>query len=350
MKTTFFEGPCNWRRADLENQSNWMHTLSQIELREIDDAFKKATSSGKNLASLTKDDFPLPLLQSKLESALDQLENGLGVWQLKGLDPSQYTKQDLRFIYWGICLQMGTAVSQNKSGVVIGDVVNFGSDIHAQGRGYHSNQRLGFHTDGCDIVCLLVLRTAQAGGLSKIASSVAIQNEIARTRPDLLEVLYQPYPWSWLNENAPGKSPFYEMPIFTQKDGKFSCRYARTHLENSQAFPEAPRFTAAQVEAMKLIDDLAANELFHYSYALSPGDLQFLNNHVVLHSRTAFTDFEEADRKRHLLRIWLSAKNTRPLDQSRSPLFRDLRPGAVRGGFLSADGRISFETSGKLGD
>jgi hypothetical protein len=47
-----------------------------------------------------------------------------------------------------------------------------------------------------------------------------------------------------------------------------------------------------------------------------PGDIQILHNHVVLHSRTAYEDWPEPTRKRHLLRLWLRDDNGRPLPPS----------------------------------
>jgi hypothetical protein len=40
---------------------------------------------------------------------------------------------------------------------------------------------------------------------------------------------------------------------------------------------------------------------------LRPGELQFLNNHVILHSRTAYQDHPDQERRRHLIREWLDA-------------------------------------------
>jgi hypothetical protein len=38
-----------------------------------------------------------------------------------------------------------------------------------------------------------------------------------------------------------------------------------------------------------------------------PGDIQLLKNSVILHKRTEYEDWEEPERKRHLLRLWLAA-------------------------------------------
>ncbi len=259
---------------------------------------------------------------------------------------AQYAKPDLRYMYVGLCRHLGTTLSQSPGGDHIGDVRNMNVDVNSpRGRAYTSNQKLTFHSDQADIVGLLVLRTAKSGGLSKLASALAIRNEIARTRPDLLEVLHQPFAWSWQEQQPAGERGWYEQPIYTERDGRFSSYYIRTHINSAQRYDEVPRLTPLQIEAMDAVDALAASEEFHFSTMFQPGDLQFLNNHVILHSRTAFEDYDDADQRRHLLRIWLSVPNSRPLSERMYPLFRDGSPGAVRGGYPSRDGRRFYETS-----
>ena len=75
-----------------------------------------------------------------------------------------------------------------------------------------------------------------------------------------------------------------------------------------------------------------------------PGDIQFLNNHVTLHTRTAFTDHENDELKRHLLRLWLSPPNNRALDKGFMHFFREIKPGTVRGGFPGHNKTINFQT------
>jgi hypothetical protein len=254
-------------------------------------------------------------------------------------------------MYWGIGKHMGTAVSQSKDGDLLGDVRDVGVDVNSpQGRGYKSNQRLTFHTDTCDVVGLMVLRVAKAGGLSLLASSHAIHNHLARTRPDLLEVLHQPFTWSWQTQEPIGGTPHYQQPLFSMKDGKLSCRYVRVHIKSGQRFPEVPRLTPIQIEALDAFDELAWSEDFHFTFMFKPGDLQFVNNHVALHSRTAFDDHEEADRKRHLLRMWLSVPNSRPLSDALSTIYQDRKGGEVRGGFPTRTGRYIYESTGALSD
>ena len=75
-----------------------------------------------------------------------------------------------------------------------------------------------------------------------------------------------------------------------------------------------------------------------------PGDIQFLNNHLTLHTRTAFTDWDDTDQKRHLLRLWLSPPNSRQLAPGFEPFFTDISAGARRGGFPGHDGAPVFIT------
>ena len=89
---------------------------------------------------------------------------------------------------------------------------------------------------------------------------------------------------------------------------------------------------------------LANDERFHFGMMFEPGDIQLLNNHVTYHARSEFEDYPEEDRKRHLLRMWLSMPNTRALSRLMSGIYRDQRAGAVRGGFPSRTGAHSFET------
>src|SRR5262249_7330442 len=206
---------------------------------------------------------------------------------------------DLRLMYWGVGRHLGTAVSQSMRGDLLGDVRDLGIDVNsAQGRGYTSNAQLSYHTDSADVVGLMVLRTAKSGGLSMIGSSVAIHNEIARTRPDLLAVLYQPFPWSWQGQEPPGSGAWDLQPICSVHKGKndvhsisrpegrnvrlrramdgaspplclhqtqFSCRYIRAHIRNGGQFDDSPSLTEKQVEAMDYFDQLACSERFHFS-------------------------------------------------------------------------------------
>ncbi len=337
--------PADWLAADMVDQKNWVMHLTSQQIAALEQALRGAIAAGVTLATMTKESFPIANFEGVFGEVLDRLEHrGLAV--VRGLPALDYSKDELRMLYWGIGKHVGVGVSQSSKGDLLGDVRNFGADTFSStGRGYMSKQHLGFHTDTSDVVALMVLRTAKSGGLSKICSSLAIRNEIARTRPDYLEALYEPMYWSWKGQEAPGESPYYQQPIYTDRDGKFASRYIKTHiLAAYEDFPELGTLTKLQLDAMAAIDEMANDPKYHFSMMFEPGDIQFLNNHVTMHSRTAFDDFDEEERKRHLLRMWLAVPNSRALDARMSTIYQDQSAGAVRGGFPSRTGTHSFET------
>lgn len=337
-----------WMPADLEDTARWIHVLTDTEVADLDHALRTAEAANATLATLDRDTFPLGVMTRVLDETGERLEHGLGLSVIRGLPVERYTKDQLRLMYWGMGLHLGKAVSQSAKGDVLGDVRNFGDDVTSAsqtGRGYMSSEQLGFHTDTCDVVCLFVLRTAKKGGRSKFASALAIRDKIARTWPYLVDVLEQPFYWSWKGQEPEGTElPYYQQPIYSYAAGRFSSRYIKTHILSAQEFPDVPRLTQLQIAAMGAIDLLAADPDYHYSMMFEPGDFQFINNHVTYHARTGFEDFEDEDRKRHLLRMWLSMPNTRPLDPAWTAIYTDPNLGAVRGGFPSRADKPVYET------
>jgi hypothetical protein len=113
----------------------------------------------------------------------------------------------------------------------------------------------------------------------------------------------------------------------------FSLRANRKNVTAAQVdFPEVPRLTKEQIEVLDLLDELLPADHFCYSMQLDRGDLQLLNNYVVIHSRTNFEDHEEPERKRHLLRLWLSIPQGQRLPALWKEYFGDIAAGSVRGG------------------
>lgn len=341
-------GARGWLAADLERDRRWMHTLTRAEADDLMRALRSAQRAGRaSCQTLRREDLPLDAFLPLIDWVRDGIENDTGIRVLRGLPVADYTRDELRLLYWGLGLHLGTPVSQSRQGDLLGDVRNFSTDLFGpKGRGYTTREHLNFHTDSCDVVGLLVLQTAMQGGRSMVASSIAIRDEIARTRPDLLAVLEQPFHWSWQEQEPPGAAPWYRQPIFSEEQGFFSSRYIRGHIRSAQRYPEVPRLTAAQTEAMDLIDRLANDERFCFGMMFEAGDFQFLNNHVTYHSRTAFEDFAQPERRRHLLRMWLAVPNSRPLAPSMGTIYQDRRAGAVRGGFPSRVGRHVYQTYG----
>ena len=257
-------GTANWLGKDLQESDAWIRVLTNGEIAEIEAALVYVKSAGLSPKDLTADDFPLPSLSGLLADMRIELEEGLGSKLLRGFPTEDFSKDDLRLIYWGIGLHVGCAVSQSKRNDFLGDVRDLGTGLDGpKFRGYTSNGELTYHVDAADVTGLFCLRAAKEGGLSRIVSSVAIHNEILQSRPDLLEALYEPIWWSMQGNELPNVPGFYTQPVFGIENGFFACRYTRTHIRSAEMNPDVPDLTPAQSEAMDLIDEISARPAFH---------------------------------------------------------------------------------------
>ena len=209
---------------------------------------------------------------------------------------------------------MGDPCSQNGKGHVLGHVKNLGLDYaDAATRGYQTAARLPYHTDSSDIVGLLCLKTAQSGGLSSVVSSTTIYNEVLKRRPDLMPVLMQPFYRTRWGEIPEGKMPWAEVPVFMPYEGRVISHYVRSAIRKGQDLPGAPQMTDLQVEALDLVDSIAAEPDVHLDMTFEPGDIQLVCNHGLYHSRTAYEDWPNPEDRRHLLRLWLACTDGPPL-------------------------------------
>jgi hypothetical protein len=347
---TPLDGPEVWTGDELAGAEDWRFRLTPPMLAEIDAALAAVKRRGIGWEGMRRGDFPLPQTATLLADISRTLEEGRGLAKVTGLAVERYDEEeDLRRIWYGIGLHLGTPVSQSRAGLrmkVIRDEGAAVGEVHGQLRDADgatflssaartvSNGQLRFHTDRTDVVGLLCAGQAESGGLSKVASTVAVHNEILRRRPDLLEVLYRPYPRSRLGEEKGGEGMFYMLPVFGLRDERFTSHYSRTYIEAAQKMPEVPRLTSQQLEAIDLLAEVA--DALCYRMRLEPGDMQFLNNHVIYHARDAFADDAAAGRVRRLFRLWLAVPNSRALPEDHAVLWGDVRAGALRGGIAVA--------------
>jgi len=324
-----------WHGRDLQQHTEWMHRLSTAELAEIDAAIRAFKASGAALADISPANFPLPAFSRSLQGLLAEILSGRGFVVLRGFDVEKHSREEAAIAYMGLGSHLGRARSQNAKGHLLGHVKDLGLNIKdPKVRYYQTNRKLEYHTDSIDIVGLLCLKTAKAGGESFIASSMTIYNEILARRPDLVPALFMPFPTDRRGEVPEGMKPWFDVPIYNWHAGLLSCIYVRQYIESAQQlFPEATRLTPQQVEAMDLIDTLVNDPQIHLSMAFLPGDMQFLHNHQILHSRNDFEDWPEPEKRRHLWRLWLAPQGARPLPDVFASRYGSVVPGE-RGGIV----------------
>ena len=307
-----YEGPAAWTGAEMRERDDWVLRLGVSEREELEVAMR--TSRHLPIEEIRAQDFDLPTLGPRLLALRDELVEGRGFALLRGLDIEGRPIDESARLFWGIGAWLGRAVSQNAQGHVLGHVYDLTYDTRDPAvRTYQTTERQFYHADSCDIVGLMCLRPAKRGGLSSIVSSVTLYNEVARRRPDLATLLSDFVPIDRRGEIPEGEEPWFLNAVFNHHDGLMSGYYVRRYIDSSQRLPAAPRLSDRHHEAFDLLDELAEDPDIHLDMEFRPGDIQLLHNHTIFHDRTAFEDWPEPERKRHLLRLWLCPPNGRPL-------------------------------------
>ncbi len=310
-------GPAAWYGPQWRGQDDWIVRLSNSDLNEIESAVRAWHAQPRtDPAPMDAADFPLPNLGPRLAAIRDELLHGRGFSLVKGLPVRRWGVRDSAIAYMGLGAHVGRPRSQNASGHLLGHVRDLGlSSTDPTVRIYQTRERQTFHTDSCDVVALLCLAEARRGGDSLLVSSTTIFNEMRRRRPDLLACLLEPLATDRRGEVPAGMKPYFEIPVFSWHEGFLTAIYQRQYIDSAQRFPDAPRLTPRHVEALDLFDALAEDPALNLSMRLEPGDVQFVHNHTLLHDRTAFEDWPEPARRRHLLRLWLAVPGARPLPE-----------------------------------
>jgi len=336
-------GPAAWYGRDLAKQTDWIFQFAPEELEEIDAAIRQHVADGREMDQINPETFRLPKLSERLADTLDEVLTGRGFVLLRGFPVDQYSVPEAAIAYLGVGSHFGKFRSQNAMGHLLGHVRDIGKDIRDQTtRYYQTNRGLEYHTDSSDIVALLCLKTAKSGGASRIVSSVTLHDEILKRRPDLWEVLFHAYPTDRRGEIPPGKKPWFDVPVFNWHAGELTTIYVGQYIRSAQDnFPEARRLTDLEVEAIDFLDVLCNDPELNLTMDFRPGDMQFLHNHQLLHSRTDYEDWAEPEKKRHLLRLWVSPTGARPLPQSFATRYGSLTPGD-RGGIITESTVLKF--------
>jgi hypothetical protein len=315
---TSADGLAVWQGSRIDYHQAGLHRLTAADVAELDDALAHLRSLGEvDIPAITRQTFPLAGLGATLGRLGDALRDGPGFVLLRGLPRERYALDDLARIYVGIGAHVGQLLPQSYLGELLGHVIDV-SDIEHDARGYHAGGAQNMHTDTCDIVSLMCIRAAKSGGASRIVSAGALHNRLLETRPDLLERLYQPITCRRWDRDAELGSGVQvkQVVFFSRASGRLSCNlsgsYPRRAVEHGDSV-----MTPVLQAALDELQRLARSPEFYLDMTIGEGDIQFLNNRVILHGRTAYEDFPTVAQRRHLMRLWLELASwpAMPVDQ-----------------------------------
>jgi len=338
-------GRAAWHGSDLDGSEWWGKQLTEEHLAELDAATKNAMSSGIEFEDdvplgVSKDAFPLQKTAHLLAGLAEELENGKGAVMLAGMPVDRYSVKELGVMYMGMCSHVGHLVNQSSAGLRSksrGYGLPLGQ-IKAEMKGKtplegkQANNYFRLHTDRCDVISLLSVRTASRGGLARIASASAIHDAMLDHAPELVPLLYQPIERIW-----EGGEGVIALPIWAvTPEGKFTTQISPSYIENAQYVNGVRKLTADEIEAIDLIEEIGLD--IGHEFLQMPGQLTFINNHLCYHGRTAwkFAETDDVDNERDnedngrlLLRAWVSPFNSRSLPDT--PEYKEMW-GAIEGG------------------
>lgn len=343
-KPAEIKGACVWTGAGMRQNLRWTKPFPKPLLNEIEAGAKK--TAALDWTRINRRNFPLSYGEAFFDEVRQELEEGCGMVKITGLNVARHGEDELRRIWYAIGCHLGTPMYQNRAGEMMRDIRDegmgvaaglYGATVDETGKTFLSSGartlssgQLRFHTDRCDVVGLLCVRQAREGGVSKLASSAMVHNRILARRPDLHALLCKPIPRSRFGEEAGGEHVTYDLPVFGVRDGKLTSHFSLTYIESAQMMAGVRKLTAAEYEAIDMLMAVAEEECFEMRF--SPGDIQLLNNHVIYHARTAFTDDEASGQNRLLMRLWLSVANSRALPPDHALLWGDVGAGKPHGG------------------
>jgi hypothetical protein len=341
VPNTPITGPASWLGPDMANApEKWLRHLTLDEITDLESAATHFLSLDRDIGEITKDDFPLKLFDSYINTLREKLLHGVGVEVLRGLPTDTYTQEFMATVFCGIGAHLGSARSQNAQGHILGHVRDIGADANdPNSRIYQTSARQTFHTDSADVVGLLCIRGAQEGGKSLLVSAMSIYNKMLDERPDLLPLLFDPIATDRRGEIPEGAKPFMEIPVLNWYEGKLTVFYQRQYIDSAQRFPDAMRLTDKHVEALDLFDSYANDPELNFAMQLQPGDMQFVYNHSQLHDRTGFLDWPDPKMRRHLFRLWISVDGDRSLPDCFKERYGSIEIGN-RGGIITKETRL----------
>jgi hypothetical protein len=304
---------CAWRGDAMMATDEWIYRLSADQVDELERLGGRFMTDDPDLRFVTADQYPLVACAGAVARWRRDVEYGRGFLLVRGLRAKLYSDALSAAIYYILGLHMGEPIRQTEQGDLIDHIYAVSDKTMADitARPKKVRDALVYHSDSSDIAALMCLRNAKSGGTSCLVSAAEIFNAVLRRRPDLAPWFFQPTHFDWKGKDPESPANTYVSPLVSLVDGVFSMYFGSTYVLSAPRHPGVPALTEGQIELCRLFDEITLEPGMAIKMDFRPGDIQFLSNYMALHSRTAFQDHPEPQRRRHLLRLWLMQKTRR---------------------------------------
>ena len=295
--------------ADDIGPGDYLITITDTALIEIDKLAVFFSDNPIPLLQRKLDEFELPACRDLMAQMKSKLDHGVGFAVLDRLPMDDYPLEIMLEIYWVLGQCVGRPVAQKWNGQMIYDVADTGADYAYGTRGSYTSVELNFHTDNAfarmvpDYVGLFCRHPAKSGGVSRLCSLYSVHQRLFEQYPEQLARLYRPMLFDRQKEHREGAEPVCLAPYFSWRNNRLFAR-ANASLIRKGYEVAGVVMDQALSTALDAIDEVCAASDLWYETSLQRGQIQYLNNHEVGHYRSAFEDYDEPERKRHLYRLW----------------------------------------------
>lgn len=301
-------GKTAWTRSTIRT-SDFLLQVGPGVQREIKIFIDTLRENPLQIELLTPEDHHLPRTRSFMRKVRRVLESGVGFAVLDRFDVDVYDKEQLKAVYWILSSLMSRPVAQSFKGTMLYDVHDTGLIKGPAVRADVTRQGLAFHTDygyneAPQFIGLACLRIAKHGGRNSVSSLFNAHNVLRRQSPELLARLYQPFYLNRYGEHAPGDPPASRHPVFAYDGVTLKARFNQRNIiaGHDLAGEALDAVGAAAIDELTRVLELPQ---FHIDFSVDPGQIFYTMNWRTAHSRTGFVDYDEPDRRRHLVRMFL---------------------------------------------
>ncbi|KAL6231247.1 hypothetical protein BDW75DRAFT_248046 [Aspergillus navahoensis] len=301
-----------WDGRTVGRVYDWNYRLTDDDLKEVEQALQHFKALNLPLGLVNQETFPLPKLHDNLRLISQEIHLGRGFKVIRGVPVDEYTREENFIIYAGITSHIAPVRGRQDNNwqgrpadVVLAHITDLSRKVDTKTikAPAYTTEKQVFHTDAGDVITLFALEEAAEGGQSYLSSSWHVYNELARTRPDLIHTLAEP----WIAEQGGdviSRPLLYHQPRTPDSPERLIIQYARRGFTGYWGKPRAatlPPITEAQAEALDALHYLAEKTAVALDF--HKGDIQVVNNLSIFHARAGFTDSSE--KRRHLVRLWL---------------------------------------------
>jgi len=310
------EGPSAWVGRNIRAE-DYRVELASASLDEIHRAVDEMRAYPLPTIVLRPEDFTMPACRQQMARVRHILDHGVRFAIVDRLPVAELDAGEATAVYWLLSSMVSRPVAQKLDGALIYDVLDTGQEA-LPGSGVRpdkTNIEIRFHNDNAynntppDYVGLLCWRQAVSGGHSRVISFHTAHNALLARHPNKLPRLYQPFWFDRQREYHVGEPPIFSAPVF-DNSGVMKARFSVHQINSGYALRGAP-IDPEGAAAIAAMFEIVEEDGMSVDFDLEPGQIQFVDNRALGHSRTAFADHSEPDRKRHLVRLWMRDRGRR---------------------------------------